>query len=174
MTNENDDNDNFLEPVPINPEKLFNEEEYSTLIVNREGFDKKQNQTADLIESLFEKNISRLEQESIFTDLKAANAQKMIVDAIQSTNNTQKQTILCQAAWECGLDFSNYFLVFVTLACKENDMLCIEAFTVIDSTETIISTEIITQAIAIVTNAKKVNPIIQKDLLEHLNLRLNE
>ncbi|MCA0429137.1 MAG: hypothetical protein LCH32_01405 [Bacteroidetes bacterium] len=174
MNNEKNNDDNFLEPEPIDPKKLFNEEEYSTLIVNREGFDKKQNQTADLIESLFEKKLTRLEQEAIFDALKIANAQKMIVDTIQSTNNTYEQTILCQAAWECGLDFSNYFLVFVTLACKEDDMLCIEAFTVIDSTETIISTEIITQAIAIVTNAKKVNPIIQNDLLEHLNSRLSE
>lgn len=171
MTN---NDDNFLEPEPINPEKLFNDEEYSTLIVNREGFNKKQNDIADLIESLFEKKLTRAEQEEIYSELKAANAQQILVDAIKSTKNINEQTVLTQACWETGLDFSNHFLFFVSLACQPDNMLCIEAFSAIENIDTKLDNEIISQSISIVANSTSVNPLIKNDLLRHLESRLGE
>ena len=49
----------LLDEDAFDPKKLFNEEEYSTLIIAREGFSKKENNAADLIESLLEKEITR-------------------------------------------------------------------------------------------------------------------
>ena len=174
MKNEDNADDFFLEPEPIDPKKLFNGEEYSTLIVNREGFDKKQNDTADLIESLFEKKITRSEFEQIVDGLKNANAQKMLVDAIESTTNIHEQTVLAQAAWESGLDFSDYFLFFVSLACNPDAMLALEALTVIESTETKIEADVIMKAIGIASNSININSMIKEDLLTNLQSRLEE
>ncbi len=172
MISNNNNDDNFLEPDPIDPEKLFNEEEYSTLIVNRDGFSKKQNDIADLIETLFEKKLSRTEQEDIFDALKAANAQQILIDTIKSSKSNYEQTVLTQACWESGLDFSAYFLFFVSLACQPDDLLGIEAFSVIENIETKINNELITQGIALVSNSKSVSTIIKNDLLHHLETRL--
>lgn len=174
MKNGDNTDDFFLEPEPIDPKKLFNEEEYSTLIVNRQGFDKKQNDIADLIESLFEKKLTRPEFEQIVDSLKKANAQKMMVDAIEGTNNVHEQTILAQAAWESGLDFSAHFLSFVSLACSANQMLSIEALTVIESTETKIESEVVMKAIGIASNSTNINAIVKEDLLINLQSRLGE
>jgi hypothetical protein len=172
MKNGDNADDFFLEPEPIDPKKLFNEEEYSTLIVNREGFDKKQNDTADLIESLFEKKLTRQEFEQIIEGLKKANAQKMLVDAIEGTNNVHEQTVLAQAAWESGLDFSTHFMFFVSLACSSDAMLSLEALTVIESTETKIESDVLMKAISIASNSTNINSMVKEDLLINLQSRL--
>lgn len=174
MKNGDDNDDFFLEPEPIDQAKLFNEEEYSTLIVNREGFNKKQNDTADLIESLFEKKSTRQEFEQIVDSLKKANAQKMMVEAIEGTSNIKEQTILAQAAWESGLDFSAHFLFFVSLACSPDPMLSLEALSVIESTETKIDSDVVMKAISIASNSTNINLIIKEDLLINLQSRLEE
>ena len=45
----------LLDEDAFDPEKLFNEKEYSTLIIKRDGFSKKENSSADLIEGLLDK-----------------------------------------------------------------------------------------------------------------------
>ena len=105
----------LLDEEAFDPKKLFNEEEYSTLIIGREGLSKKENTTADLLEALLEPNITRQESEEIFSKLKDANAQKMMVDAIQAAEKVNEKTILAAACWESGLDFSAYFIYFVKI-----------------------------------------------------------
>jgi hypothetical protein len=60
----------LLDEDAFDPKKLFDEEEYSTLIIAREGFSKKDNTAADLLEGLLEKGITRQESEAIFLKLK--------------------------------------------------------------------------------------------------------
>ena len=60
----------LLDEDAFDPKKLFDEEEYSTLIIAREGFSKKDNTAADLLEGLLEKGITRQEREAIFLKLK--------------------------------------------------------------------------------------------------------
>src|SRR6476620_228756 len=99
----------LLDEDAFDPEKLFNEEEYSTLIINREGFSKKENTAADLIEDLLEKGITRAESEEIFKKIKDTNAGDLLVNAIRQAQRTDDKTKLVAACWECGLDFSKDF-----------------------------------------------------------------
>src|SRR4051812_45692353 len=102
----------LLDDDAFDPKKLFNEEEYSTLIIKRDGFNKKENNAADLLEGLLEKEITRQESEAIFLKLKENNSVDLMVDAIKKAQRTEEKTILTAACWETGLDFSDHFLFF--------------------------------------------------------------
>ena len=100
----------LLDEDAFDPKKLFNEEEYSTLIIAREGFSKKENNDADLIESLLEKEITRQESEAIFLKLKESNSVDVMVNAIKKAGRVDEKIILAAAGWESCLDFTNHFL----------------------------------------------------------------
>ena len=68
----------LLEEDAFDPQKLFNEEEYSTLILDREGFTKKENQVADLVMQLLDKEVTREEAEAVFSRLKELNATQLL------------------------------------------------------------------------------------------------
>ncbi len=145
----------LLDEEAFDPEKLFNEEEYSTLIINREGFSKKENSSADLIEALLEKEITREENEEIFSKLKATNSGKLLVDAIRNAKRVPEKTKLVAAAWECGLDFSNDFLLFVELSCHDDFQLALEALSVVESIEGVIPEDILQTALEARSNLQK-------------------
>jgi hypothetical protein len=159
------------EDEAFDPKKLFDEKEYSTLIINREGFNKKENNTADLLESLLEKQ-SRQESEEIFKKLKEANAQKMMVNAIKAASMNNEKTLLTAACWETGLDFSDYFLSFVELATNDDFQLALEALSVVESCEGTISETILTNALEIAQTAKSKNPTLVNDLIENIKSRI--
>jgi hypothetical protein len=163
----------LLDEDAFDPEKLFNEKEYSTLIINRDGFSKKENSTADLIESLLEKEISREESEEIFSKLKATANPAMLVDAIKNSHRIEEKTKLVAAAWECGLDFSAYFLFFVDLACHDDFQLALEALSVVESTEVLPSHDLAVHALEIAKTAKSKNPQLVSDLIHNLNSRIH-
>ena len=127
--------DELFDDDSFDPEKLFDENQYSTLIIDREGFSKKQNSTADLIESLLEPHLTRAESEEIFAELKKANAQQMMVKAIGTTRGDAQKKALTAACWECGLDFSPHFVFFAELVCNSGFEVAMEAFTVIQEME---------------------------------------
>jgi hypothetical protein len=119
----------------IDPKKLFDEKNYSTLIINREGFSKKQNSSADLIEGLLEPGHTRAEQEAIFSELKKANAGAMLLDAISETTNMSQKKVLIAACWESGIDFSDSFMFFADLVLSGDFETSLEALTVIEEME---------------------------------------
>jgi hypothetical protein len=163
----------LLDEDAFDPEKLFNEEEYSTLIINREGFSKKENTAADLIEDLLEKGITRQESEEIFKKIKDTNAGDLLVNAIRQAQRTDDKTKLVAACWECGLDFSKDLLLFVELACHIDFQLALEALSVVESTEGNISEETLKLAMEIADQAQSKNPQLVSDLKDHLNLLRN-
>src|SRR6478735_9693504 len=148
----------LLDEEAFDPKKLFNEEEYSTLIIGREGLSKKENTTADLLEALLEPNITRQESEEIFLKLKEANAQKMMVDAISAAEKTSEKTILAAACWESGLDFSDYFMDFVDLTLHNDFQLALEALSVIESSEGVQTEQTLTKALALAESSESKNP----------------
>lgn len=162
----------LLDEEAFDPKKLFNEEEYSTLIIGREGLNKKENTTADLLEALLEPTITRQESEDIFSKLKDAKAQKMMVDAIHAAEMESEKTLLAAACWECGLDFSNYFIDFVKWSTHDNFQLALEALSVVDSSEGIQTEQILTQALSIANSANSKNPELIADLIENLKSRI--
>ena len=84
----------LLDEDAFDPQKLFDEEEYSTLIIAREGFSKKDNTAADLLEGLLEKGITRQESEAIFLKLKESNSVELMVDAIKKAERIDEKIIL--------------------------------------------------------------------------------
>jgi hypothetical protein len=163
----------LLDEDAFDPEKLFNEKEYSTLIINRDGFSKKENSSADLIESLLEKELTRQEAEEIFAKIKAAGSPDILVKAIRSAGRTDEKTKLVAAAWECGLDFSADFLLFAELACDDNFQLALEALSVVESTETDIPHDIVRSALEMARQSKSTNTHLISDLIHNLNSRLD-
>lgn len=164
--------DELLEEDAFDPKKLFNEEEYSTLIIGREGFNKKENTSADLIEGLLEKNITREESEIIFSKLKESNSQKMIMEALAKAERVSEKTILAAACWECGLDFTPYFLDFVKLATHDDFQLALEALSVVESIEGVIEEKTLTKALQIAQSGEKSDANLIHDLIENIKSRI--
>ena len=162
----------LLDEEAFDPKKLFNEEEYSTLIIGREGLSKKENTTADLLEALLEPNITRQESEDIFLKLKEANAQKMMVDAIGAAEKTSEKTALAAACWESGLDFSDYFMDFVDLTLHNDFQLALEALSVIESSEGVQTEQTLTKALILAQSSKSKNPDLVNDLVQNLKSRI--
>lgn len=162
----------LLDDESLDPKKLFDEKEYSTLIVNREGFNKKENDIADLVESLLEKEISRAEMEEIFSKLKDKNAGAILTESIKKSNKISDKTILTAACWESGLDFTSDFLMFTELACNNDFALAMEALTVVENIEGIVQDDTLTQALLMAQNSKSNNSSILEDLIENLKQRI--
>ncbi len=162
----------LLDDDAFDPKKLFNEEEYSTLIIKREGFSKKENNTADLLEGLLDKEITRIESEAIFLKLKEMKANAMLVEAIKKADRTHEKALLAAACWESGLDFTNDFLFFTQLACSDDFQLAIEAQTVVENCEGMIDEHTLSKALEIAEASKSKNKELVNDLIENIKQRV--
>lgn len=144
----------LLDEDAFDPKKLFDEKNYSTLIINRDGFSKKENNTADLLEHLLEPGITRSETEEIFLQLKEAKAADMLVSAIKKAERPGERALLTCACWETGLDFTGHLLFFVELACSDDFKLAMEALTVVENCEGKVNDEVLAEALNIVGQSK--------------------
>lgn len=163
--------DELLDDETPDPKKYFDEKEYSTLIVNREGFSKQQNDTADLIETLLEKDLVRTEQEDIFTRLKELNAQSILVSSIKEVKKDSQKAKLCSACWESGLDFTSHFVFFVELSCSDDFSLAMEALTVVENIEGQIPENILVKGLEIAQNTSSQNKELIDDLINNIKQR---
>jgi len=162
----------LLEEDAFDPKKLFNEEEYSTLIIARDGFSKKENGAADLLEGLLEKDITRQESEAIFLKLKESNSVELMVNAIKKAQRTEEKTILAAACWESCLDFTKHFLFFAEMACNDNLLLALEGLTVVENCEGTIDEGTLTKALEIAQNTKSKNAELVNDLITNIKSRI--
>jgi hypothetical protein len=163
----------LLDDESLDPKKFFNEEEYVTLIVNRDGFNKNQNDTADLIETLLAKDTQRKEIEDIFLQLKTLKANKLLVDTIAAAETTRDKAKLCAACWESGLDFTENFLFFTELACNNDFALAMEALTVVENIEGVITENNLTKALEMAMNCKSKNTAIIEFLITNIKQRIS-
>lgn len=150
----------------INPEKLFDEKEYSTIILGNETGSKKDGENADFITVLVSPKTSREEKDEALKALKENKAQAFMLSAISKTKKPEHKAAIIAACWETGLNFSKDYLFFIDLICDENFHVSFEAFTVIQEIENEISKEILTKALATLNNAK--NPSIYVDDVKQL------
>lgn len=162
----------LLDEDAFDPKKLFNEEEYSTLIIKRDGFNKKENNAADLLEGLLDKGITRAESEEIFLKLKESNSVDIMVDAIKKAQRVEEKTILAAACWESCLDFTNHFLFFAELACNDNLLLSLEGLTVVENCEGTIDESTLTKALEIAQNSKSKNRELVEALITNIKSRI--
>jgi hypothetical protein len=161
----------LLDEDAFDPKKLFNQEEYSTLIIGREGFTKKENHAADLIETLLDKKTTREESEAIFSSLKELKANKLLIQAIKEAARIDERSKLTAACWESGLDFSDELLFFAGLVCQDNFSLAMEALTVVENMEGSIETEVLIKALQVAESCKVAPQGILQELIENLKSR---
>lgn len=162
----------LLDDDAFDPKKLFDEKQYSTLIINREGFDKKQNSIADLLEALLDDRNTRQENESLFAKLKELNAQQMLVDAVEAAENTADKIKLLAACWESCLDFTPHFPFFVKLVCHPDFGVALEALSVVESCEGQIDELILADALLTVQSLPEKPHELVDDLVANIKQRI--
>ena len=156
----------------IDPEKLFDEAEYSTLVLGSENTLKKDTSSIHAIEVLISKTNSREEKDEALILLKENKAQGVIVNAIEQLKKVEQKISLMASCWETGLDFDSYFLTFVDYTMHSNYHLALEAFTVIQEMEAEIDAKRLQTALAKLQVVKQPNDIV-KDTIDLLQMRLN-
>lgn len=157
--------DELLDENALNPKELFDESKFVTLLINRDGFSKKQNDTADFIDRLLEKEISREEQEEIFKNIKDSASGEMLIESVKNTKSKTDKAKLLSAIWESGVDVSKHFLYLTEVACETDFLVAMEALTIIENMEEKIEEKILTAAIQIAQENKSPNTALIQDLI---------
>jgi hypothetical protein len=156
----------------INPEKLFDENEYSTIIIGNEGMSKKDTSHADAITMLVSSNSSREEKDEALKHLKDNNAQAFILNAISKTKTSTQKALVIAACWETGLDFSKDYSLFIDLICDKNFHVSFEAFTVIQEMEAEIDQDTLKKSL--ITLKKVKDPSVSvSDAIQLIEQKLN-
>ncbi len=165
-----DDLDLDLTPT-INPEKLFDEKEYSTIIIGDGNSSKKEIELADYVTILVSTNRNREEKDEALVALKELKAQLFLMNAITKSKKTEQKAILIAACWETGLDFSEHFLFFIDLVCKNDLLVSFEALTVIQEMETELQPNDLKKAITKLTKVNEPNHSVT-DMIAFINDKL--
>lgn len=156
----------------INPEKLFDENEYSTIIIGSEGITKKDTDNADAVTVLVSNKSTREEKDEALKHLKANNAQAFIINAISRTKNPEQKAQIIASCWETGLDFSKDFQFFISLVCDNNFNVSFEAFTVIQEMESEIDSSILKQALDSLLKVKEPSVAVT-ETIQFIEQKLN-
>ena len=156
----------------IDPEKLFDEKEYATIIIGSEGMTKKDTNNADYITTLVSKNSTREEKDEALILLKENKAQPFMISAVTKTKNPVQKALLIAACWETGLDFSKNYDFFIDLICSDDFTVSFEAFTVIQEMEAEIDMAILNKSLDQLKKVK--DPSISvNDAIELIEQKLN-
>lgn len=158
----------LLDDNSFDPKKLFDEEQYQTLVINRDGFSSKQNDVADLIYVLLEKDSTREEKDQIYTKLKELNASAILLESLRNSEKTDEKIKLLAACWESGIDFSDELVYFSELVCHSNFELAVEALTVAENIESLRSDKV-EQALQVLKSSKEGNADLKTALINHLS-----
>ncbi len=156
----------------IDPEKLFDEKEYATIIIGSEGMSKKDTSNADYVTVLVNSKSTREEKDEALKVLKENNAQAFILNAITKTKNLGQKALLIAACWETGLDFSKDYLFFIELIGSNDFIVSFEAFTVIQEMEAEIDNTTLQSSVAILKKVKEPSVTVL-DALQLIEQKLN-
>lgn len=157
----------------INPEKLFDENEYSTLVLGSDNTLKKDTDSIQAIEVLINKTSTREEKDEALIQLKENKAQGVLVNAIEQVKKAEHKAQLVAACWETGLDFGNYFLNFIALTTHTDYTIALEALTVLEEMEAEVDIERLQKALAQLQTVK--NPtVIVTDAIALVEGRINK
>lgn len=155
----------------INPEQLFDEEQYSTVIVGNDAVGKKDLDNADYVTILVSPKTTREEKDEALIKLKENNAQAFMLKAITKTKKPELKALVVAACWETGLDFSKDFLFFIDLICSNDFHVSLEAFTVIEEMESIIEKPQLKQALDLLNKVETPNMSVN-DAIDWIKQRL--
>ncbi len=157
----------LLDEESFDPKKLFDEEQYGTLIINRSGFSAKQNDVADLVYTLLEKENTREEKDRIYSKLKELNAGAILLESLKTSERDDEKIKLLAACWETGIDFSADLLLFAELVCHKNFEIAVEALTVAENIESL-PNNLVEEAITLLEANNQGNVDLKTALLNHL------
>jgi len=156
----------------IDPEKLFDEKEYATIIIGSEGMSKKDTSNADYVTALVSSNSTREEKDEALKALKENNAQAFILNAITKTKNLSQKALLIAACWETGLDFSKDYLFFIDLISSKDFIVSFEALTVIQEMESEIDKTTLQSSLALLKKVKE-STVTLTDAIQLIEQKLN-
>lgn len=150
-------------------EKYFDEKQYNTIIVGKDGA--KPASDADLVFVLLDEQAGREERDEALKQLKEQNRPSILMEAIRETSDPAKKAKLVAACWETGIDFSSHLLFFTELVCSDDFSVALEAFTVIEQMHPFNSSEV-KQVLQLVHSKLDSNPPAQS-ILEDLRELFN-
>ncbi|MES2133688.1 MAG: hypothetical protein V4506_15165 [Bacteroidota bacterium] len=156
----------------IDPEKLFDEKEYATIIIGSEGMSKKDTHNADYVTLLVSKNSTREEKDEALKHLKENNAHAFILNAITKTKKPEQKALLIAACWETGMDFSKDYAFFIDLIGQEDFSVSFEAFTVIQEMEAEIDSDTLKKSLDTLMHIKNANVNVT-GAIEFIEQKLN-
>lgn len=96
----------------INPEKLFDENEYSTLVLGSDNTLKKDTDSIQAIEVLINKTSTREEKDEALIQLKENKAQGVLVNAIEQVKKGRAQSTISSCLLGNRLRFWQLFFKF--------------------------------------------------------------
>ncbi|MBK9478577.1 MAG: hypothetical protein IPP56_00590 [Bacteroidetes bacterium] len=118
----------------IDPQKLFDEENYKTIVIAKADDDSDAKTSGDKISTLIEL-ISKKETKEFKHDtlkiLKEEQGLPLLLKAINKSKNSQVKQALVAACWEANLDCTKHLNYFVDLAINSDFLVTLEATTVI-------------------------------------------
>lgn len=141
----------------IDPEKLFNEKEYSTLKI---GGAADGDTTGNLLALLASKTTG--EKDLAIELLKKEKATSFLVNAIKECKNPRDKALLLAACWESGLEFKAHLEFFARLVHDADLFVSMEASTVV--AENIADVD--------KTTAQQLIDILDKATEDHFNAEL--
>ena len=137
-------------------EKLFNNNEYNTIMVGTNG-KQSNNEQLELIVNLLVNPANKEVKNEILSTLykQSESGLEILIKAISNPDYKEHKNVLLSACWESGLDCSKHFSFFVNVAINDDYGSAIEAITIIENTEEILPTEELN------SNKQKIEKIIE-------------
>ena len=159
----------------IDPKKLFDEKNYSTIVIKNNDADepslKRKKTKTDLSQTIMKMLDS--DKTELLKALKDVNAQDTIAELIKKTENTDQLPKLVALCWESGLDFSKHTSLFFNLVVNPDIFVSLEALTVLENIEKFNSVEELEQGITVLKLAVQSNHP-NKGMIEESRLQLFE
>ena len=115
-------------------------------------------------------NFIRKSASSVLFDLKEQEAVPYIIKSILDVENHEELNILVSACWQTGLDFSEHLVLFAEIFIREDYIVSLEAYTVIEThfLDKKLSDESVDQMLEILKPAVSVISVEKRTLLEDL------
>jgi hypothetical protein len=143
----------------IDPQKLFDEKEYSTIVLGNEETSKNDENNADFLTIIIGHSSTREEKDAALLKLKENKAQAFMMQAISRIKKPDHKATTIAACWETGLDFSAYLTQFTELVNDSNYLVSLEAFTVIEEMAANLNQEQVLQSIQALEKSNEKGPL---------------
>ena len=127
-------------------EKFYDENKYSTLLINTEEFSKKNKSRVKDLVDLFVLGDRESKDEALKL-IKEFEGKEILLEAVAQPEFLEHRAVLVAACWESGLDFTRFFDFFMYLCLASDYLVTLEAITVIENMEEKIPAEILTIAL---------------------------